>query len=77
MEKTLNLRFGAMSPSIKEQLTEQKLKFKVGDANHFQKDSEAIVRLKIRGLINESTAKKAQDNLFKKITAHVAKHNAD
>ena len=75
MEKTLNLRFGAMSPNIKEQLTQQGLKFKVGDANHFQRDSEAIVRLKIRGLLNDSTAKKAQDKLFAKITAHVAKLN--
>ena len=75
MEKTLNLRFGAMSPSIKEQLTEQNLKFRVGDVNHFQKDSEAIVRLKIRGLLNDSTAKKAQDSLFKKITSHVVSHS--
>lgn len=65
---TLNLRFGAMSPTIKQQLNEQGYKIDNTDCVHFQKDAEAITRLRIRGMLNDSQCKSATDKLFKKIS---------
>jgi hypothetical protein len=65
---TLKLRFGAMSPTIKQQLKEQGYKMDATDCVHFQKDAEAITRLRIRGMLNDSQCKSAHDKLFKNIT---------
>lgn len=66
-EQILKIRLGAMSPSVKEQVEEQGFKIDATDSVHLQKDSEAITRLIIRGLITDSQAKQARDKLFKKI----------
>ena len=46
----VKLAFGAMSPRISEQLESQGFKYKTEDISHFQRDADAIVRLRVRGL---------------------------
>lgn len=71
----MELVFGAISPKIGQQLKKQKLLFDKDTVDHFDKDSDAICRLKIRGLLNDSQGKQANDKLFKKITVHVKAKN--
>lgn len=68
-DQKIGIRFGAMAPSIKEQIKEQGFKIDPTDCAHLQKDAEAITRLRIRGLLTDSACKSAHDKLFKKITS--------
>ncbi|MEK6881680.1 MAG: hypothetical protein AABY22_18820 [Nanoarchaeota archaeon] len=74
-KQRLGIHFGAMCDKISKQLKTQGFKFEANQVQHFEKQAEAIFRLKISSLISESIAKKAQDKLFKKITTHVNKMN--
>lgn len=71
MDKTLGIRFGALCPKIKYQITEQGYTFDKDHIEHFQKDADALDRLRIRGLISHSEAEKATKKLVKKIAAHI------
>ena len=74
-QKQFGIHFGAMCDPISKQIKSQGLKFNKSDMDHFEKQAEAIFRLKISSLISEAIAKKAQNKLFKKITTHVNKVN--
>ncbi len=60
------LRFGALSPSLAEQLAdvistdEQREKIA-----HLDRDADAVTRLKLRGLIAEGVANKARGRIAK------------
>jgi len=69
----LELRFGALTKSVSEQLQEQ-----FGDPNislpEFDKDAEAIVRVYVRGIILDSESRKARKRLMKKIANYLNTH---
>lgn len=67
----MKLVFGAMCPSIENQLTEQGVKFKSRTIDNFQRCSEAIIRLRIQGILNLSDCKKAEQRLFNKISKYL------
>lgn len=69
------LHFGAICDPIAKQISGQQLKFDKSEVSHYQKDADAITRLRIRGYLPDSTLKKAQQKLFKKITKHVQEQN--
>ena len=75
-QKKFGIHFGAMSDPISKQLKAQKLKFDVETVKHFQKDIDAIIRVRIRGILGDSIYVKAQDKLFKNITKHIQKLNS-
>jgi len=71
--KTLDISFGAMVPSLKEQIgglldDEYMLA-------HFQLDADALVRVHMRGLIPDSQIDAARNRLFKKIQKAVGDSN--
>lgn len=70
MTKTaqFGLTFGALCPSIAEQLQEQGLTLDSKKATAFQKDMEYIVWLSIRGLLTSTERNRAEKRLFKEIT---------
>jgi len=71
--KTIGIHFGALCPSIAEQLIEQGVVTIPDDINHFQEDADAVTRLVIRGLITDSQASAARRKLLKKIVREVEK----
>jgi hypothetical protein len=71
MASKFGLRFGALSPLIKAQLDQQGLLYEKDEVHHFQKDADAINRLRIRGYIPDSQLNKIHQKLMKKIGSHV------
>jgi hypothetical protein len=63
------LHFGALSPSVSEQLSEQGLTVTDEKFSTLQwdKDAEAITRLYLRGLLTDSQKQAAHKKLFNKI----------
>lgn len=66
------ITFGALAPTIAEQLDEASLQYEEKDADHFNRDAEAITRLHIRDLIPDGQAEKARQKVVKKIGEAVA-----
>ena len=64
---TVELRMGALSPSIAEQLQSQGLGADEGTLAHWQKDADAIVRLAVRGLISPGESSRARKKLVKNV----------
>lgn len=52
MSKVLKLSIGAMSPSLMNQIQKQDFLFSEEEVKHFQLDLDAIVRLKVRGIMS-------------------------
>jgi hypothetical protein len=79
--KTISVHFGALCPSIAEQLIEQGVVAIPDEINHFQGDADAITRLMFRGMLSDSQAHTARQKLLKKIVRAVEKatkkHEAD
>lgn len=69
--KDLQIHFGALVPSIAEQLAKAKLKASPKDVLHWQKDADAIVRLNVRGLLTDSATRAARKKLVKKMAKAV------
>ena len=63
--KTLSIHFGAFANPLVKQL--MGLRFRLPDVGHWQKDADAIVRLRIRGFLSEAETSRARDRLSKKI----------
>lgn len=70
-EPHVALHFGAMAPSISEQLEGQGLTAEPADLLHWQKDADAITRLTVRQMLPESQAHAARKRLMKKIAKAV------
>lgn len=64
MSKMIELEIGALAPKIAAQMKNQGIKIEQGDLDQLQKDADAIVRLHIRGFLNDSTVKKVREKLF-------------
>jgi hypothetical protein len=76
MEKRqIGISFGLIAPKISVQLREQKFKFDLEMAGHYQKLRESINYLAMNNLISTTEAGKATQKLFEKIRAHVLKKN--
>lgn len=67
MSGQINISFGALAPTIAEQLEKQNVGVEPERLEHFQKDADAISRLHVRGLIPDSVAKNIREKLMKKI----------
>jgi hypothetical protein len=66
--RTFVFHFGAMAEPIKQQLASQGFKPKnKSDIGHWQKDTDAITRAYIRGLLTERETGKARDRLSREI----------
>lgn len=78
MEKTIQVGivYGAMCDPISKQLKKQKLKFDPKKVDLFQKEADAILRLKFgTHILTDSMADKCRNKLHKAIVQHVAKEN--
>ena len=69
----LELRFGAMTESVSEQVQRQYNEPTV-DLPEFDKDADAITRVYVRGIITDAEAGKARQRLMKKITRYLNAH---
>jgi hypothetical protein len=74
-EVILSIDLGLAGDSISEQLNKQNFKYDDKRAATFQKDREAICRLRIMGYISDSICKKIDKKLLDKIARHVAEKN--
>jgi hypothetical protein len=61
----MELKFGALSPKISEQLKLTHLSKK--SLRHYDLDADAITRLHVRGLMNDSTARRTRQRLVNRI----------
>lgn len=68
----IGIRFGALAPRLLEQLKAQVptsyTRKQLSELRHLQLDADALVRLKVRGVIAGSAALKVQRRLVRKIT---------
>jgi hypothetical protein len=71
MSERLTIEFGWMGPTLAEQRVAEFIDADTLD--HFQKDADAISRLRVRSVITSSAGDKAYDRLSNRIFAEVAK----
>ncbi|MDG6912651.1 MAG: hypothetical protein JRN35_06160 [Nitrososphaerota archaeon] len=64
---TVQVHYGALAEPLAKQLAE--FIIEDDDLEHFQKDVDAIVRLKIRGILSDGVASSA----FRRLQAHIVK----
>lgn len=67
----VGIHFGALAPSMKDQLAEQGLVADEKDLERWQGDALAINRLRIRGLIADGAAQTANKRLLRAILKKV------
>ena len=78
MNSKLELRFGALAPTIEKQLELQHFKFDKKKVAIMVKQIHAINVLRFHNnMITDSVANKLFDKMFKVITKHVNSNNAD
>jgi len=63
----LTLHFGALVPSLTEQLTKAGVAVESKSLNQLQRDADAVVRLTVRGLLTDSEINRVRRKLMKKI----------
>lgn len=71
--KYVSIHLGAFAPRISQQV--KGMDPKVG--LHFDRDAEAIVRLKVRGLLSDGEGNRAGQRLVDKIAKHLAIREID
>lgn len=69
----MEIRFGCMAPPLSRQL--RKYAIDKEKVKEFQRDSDAISRLYIRGVICETEKGRAYRMLYRKICAEIRNHN--
>lgn len=74
-QETIGIHFGALSPSVWEQLSEQGFTADEKDLKHWDQDAQAITRLHLRGMLTDSQKQAAQKKLFNRIKKGV-RHGA-
>lgn len=67
----LEIRMGALSPSITEQLESQSLGFDEERAAQFDMCKESIIHLACSGFMNDNERRSVEKKLFKAIEKHV------
>lgn len=70
-KKELGIYFGAISDAIGVQLSQQGFKYDQKVVEQFEKDADALTRLRMRGLLTDSITDNINKKLFKKIERHV------
>lgn len=70
-EKQLELRIGAVAPSLKQQLTAQGFKFDAHALSFIEDDKNAISRLYIRGYLTDTQAEKMKNKIYNKVKATI------
>ena len=73
MSDTLELRLGALAPSIAKQLKAQKLAFDPDEVKQLQRCADAIGTLYWNDIIPD--AHKLREKLYKKVMRHVRQKN--
>ena len=68
----MEIRFGCMVPPLSRQL--RKYAIDKEKVKEFQRDSDAISRLYIRGVICETVKRRAYRMLYRKICAEIGNH---
>ena len=71
MGDTLHIKIGALSAPIKEQLKEQGIVLSEHSVKHLQLDIDAVVRLRIRGLLTRTEEKAVGKRLLRSISREV------
>ena len=69
------IRFGALCDTIATQIRKQGLKFEKSTIKEFQKDADAVNRLKWADVISDKEASKVLSKIFTKIKSHVSRVN--
>ena len=68
------LEFGWMADQLADQLGQQGIPHDSEEVEHFQKDSDAISRLRVRGVLTPSEGDRAYDRLAKRIWQNLGGH---
>ncbi len=72
----LGIAFGVLADSIAKQLKKQGFKFDAKKDDTFEKEREAITRLRFGShLLTDSEVDRITNKLYKEIVKHVAKEN--
>lgn len=69
---SIGIHFGALAPSVSEQLAAQGLTANQKDLKQWDLDADAITRLYLRDLLTDSQKQAAQKKLFNRIKKSVA-----
>lgn len=67
MPEMIELELGALAPKISSQMKRQGFRINGKDLFQLQQDANAIVRLHIRGLLNDSETQRSRNRLFAKV----------
>lgn len=73
--KTIQIGFNPLRPSVAIQLTEQGFKFNKDEAEEFEDCRNAIFNLSINSLLTDKQEAQVKQKLFNRIKAHVKKVN--
>lgn len=71
----IGIGFGALSPTIAEQLKAQGFKYSEKEAKYFETLRVSITHLMFGDILPDSTLEKARKKLFTKIRQHVVRKN--
>ena len=65
--RNLRISFGALSPTIDEQLRDQGFKLDMDplERAHLQRDADEVARLRVRSILTEAESDKARKRIFK------------
>lgn len=72
---TIGIRFGALGPSIADQLKEQGFKYAPEKVKQFENLRHCITTLMFADILNDSAKDKAFNKLFTQIKRHVKMNN--
>jgi len=70
--QSVNVNFGALTPSIDDQLRDQDLKLDMDPVLrcHLQRDVDEVTRLRVRCILTEAESDKARKRIFQIIKKH-------
>jgi hypothetical protein len=72
-QRNIRISFGALSPTIEEQLRDQGFKLDMDPKlrTHLQRDSDQVSRLRVRRILTEAESDKARKRIFQIIKKQV------
>lgn len=73
--KTISIGFGALAPTIAQQLKTQGFKYSTDTVKQFEKLRECITHLLFSDLLNDKMHDKIKQKLFTQIRRHVMQKN--
>ena len=71
-QQNIRISFGAFSPTIEEQLRDQRFKLDMDPLKrtHLQRDSDQVARLRVRCILTEAESDKARKRILQIIKKH-------